>query len=103
MYDTLITLKTQDEATYDEYGNQILTYKDNPVYAMPRSVYSAEFYSAAQAGLHPSITFEISNRADYDGQKLVEWEGKLYDVVRTDWRGQNDKISLICEERVKNG
>ena len=34
MYDTLITLKTQDEATYDEYGNQILTYKDNPVYAI---------------------------------------------------------------------
>lgn len=103
MYDTLITLKSQSDATYDEYGNEILSYKDNVIFAMPRGVYNAEFYNAAQAGLHPSITFEISNRADYNGEKLVEWEGKLYDVIRTDWTAQKDKISLICEERVKNG
>jgi len=34
---------------------------------------------------------------------LIEWEGKLYNIIRTDWNAQRDKISLICEERVENG
>jgi len=103
MYDSVAVLKAQADATYDEYGNEVLSYKDTTVYVMPRGVYSAEFYSAAHAGLHPSITFEIANQADYDGQKLIEWNGKLYDVIRADWSAQKDKIFLICEERVHNG
>ena len=67
---------------------------------MPRGVYNAEFYNAAQAGLHPSITFELTNRADYHGEKLIEWNGVYYNVIRTDWTAQRDKISLICEERI---
>ena len=70
---------------------------------MPRGVYNAEFYNAAQAGLHPSITFELTNRADYDGEVLVEYLGELYNVIRTDWTAQRDKISLVCERRVHNG
>ena len=103
MYDTVITLKSPASSSCDEYGNEIIAYDDRIVYAMPRSVYSNEYYNAAQNGLHPSIVFEIANRADYDGQRLLEWQGKLYNVIRTDWNGQRDKISLICEERVKNG
>ena len=67
---------------------------------MPRGVYNAEFYNAAQAGLHPSITFVLANKADYNGEKLIEWNGAYYDVIRTDWTAQRDSISLICEERV---
>lgn len=103
MYDSIATLKAQTGTSYDEYGNEVLTYADRPVYVMPRGVYNAEFYNAAQAGLHPSITFEIANKADYDGEKLIEWEGKMYEVIRVDWTAQRDKISLICEERVHNG
>lgn len=103
MYDSVATLKGEPRTTYDEYGNEVITYQDNQVYVMPRGVYNAEFYNAAQAGLHPSITFVLTNRADYHGEKLIEWEGKLYNVIRTDWTAQRDQISLICEERVNNG
>lgn len=103
MYDSVITLKKQNSPTFDQYGNEVITYTDRVVFAMPRGVYNAEFYNAAQAGLHPSITFEIANRADYDFEKLVEYEGELYNVIRTDWTAQRDKISLICEKRVVNG
>ena len=100
MYDSIATLKGEPTVTYDEYGNEIITYSDNDVYVMPRGVYNAEFYNAAQAGLHPSITFVLANKADYNGERLIEWEGKYYNVIRTDWTAQRDSISLVCEERV---
>jgi len=100
MYDSVATLKGVPVATYDEYGNESITYTDKVVFVQPRGVYNSEFYNAAQAGLHPSITFVLTNREDYEGEKLIEWEGKTYDVIRTDWNAQRDGISLICEERV---
>ena len=103
MYDLIATLKGEPTTTYDEYGNEVITYQDSQVYVMPRGVYQSEFYNAAQAGLHPSITFVLTNRADYHGERLIEFEGKLYNVIRVDWTAQRDRIALICEERVHNG
>lgn len=103
MYDSIATLYGPSTVSYDAYGNEVITHTTIDVYVMPRGVYNAEFYNAAQAGLHPSITFELTNRADYNGEKLIEWEGKMYSVIRTDWNAQRDSIRLICEERVHNG
>ena len=100
MYDSIATLKGEPIITYDEYGNEVITYTDNEVYVSPRGVFNSEFYNAAQAGLHPSVTFVITNKADYNGERLIEWNGVLYNVIRTDWTAQRDSISLICEERI---
>lgn len=103
MYESVATLKAQASATYDSVGNETLTYNEKTVMVMPRSVYNSEFYNAAQVGLHPSIVLEISNRADYNGEKLVEFEGELYDVIRTDWNAQRDGMALTLQKRVNNG
>ena len=102
MYDNVATLKKESGRAYDQYLNEVITYEDRVVFVQPRSVYNSEFYNAAQAGLHPSITLEMTNRADYEGETLVEFEGKLYNVIRADWTAQRDKIALILEERVGN-
>ncbi len=102
MYDSIATLKGNPTTTFDEYGNEIVSYTDHTVYVLPRSVYQAEFYNAAQNNLHPSITFVIANRADYNDEKLIEWNRKLYNVIRVDWNAQRDSISLVCEERIGN-
>lgn len=102
MYDSIATLKGNRSATYDSAGNELITYEERTVFVQPRGVYNAEFYNAAQAGLHPSITFEVANKADYHGEKLIEWNGALYSVIRVDWTAQRDKIALICEERIGN-
>ena len=103
MYDAVATLMGNPRVTYDEYGNEILTYSEYDVFVTPRGVYQAEFYNAAQAGLHPSITFELNNKIDYHGERLIKYQGVIYNVIRVDWTGQKDKLALICEERVKNG
>ena len=100
MYDSVATLKAYGTPTYDIYGNEIESVTETSVFVQPRGVYNAEFYNAAQAGLHPSITFDMTNRADYHGEKVINWEGKDYNIIRTDWTAQRDKISLICEERI---
>lgn len=103
MYDNIAYLMTSGTVTYDSYGNEVFTYTKRKVYVNPRGVYQAEFYNAAQAGIHPSITFEMANRADYQGEKLIEYGGVVYNIIRQDWTAQKDKISLICEKRVVNG
>lgn len=100
MYDGVATLKAYGTPTFDKYGNEITPLVSTEVYVQPRGVYQSEFYNASQLGLKPSITLVISNREDYDGQKLVEYEGKEYSVIRADWNAQRDSIALVCEERI---
>lgn len=103
MYDNVATLIQYGTRTYDKYGNETLARTERIVYVQPRGVYQSEFYNAAQAGLHPSITLEMTNRADYNGEKRVIFEGVEYDILRVDWTAQRDKIALVCGERVGNG
>ena len=103
MYEDVATLISYGASTFDEYGNESIVTDKTDVYVQPRGVYQSEYYNAAQVGLKPSITFEISNREDYNDEKVVEYHGKYYTVIRADWNSQRDKISLVCEERVNNG
>jgi len=103
MYDSDAVLIGYGTPAYDEYGNEIQTEIRTPVFVQPSGVYSSEFYAAGQNNLHPDITFKISNRADYNGERLIEYEGKTYTVIRPDWTAQRDGILLICEERINNG
>jgi SPP1 family predicted phage head-tail adaptor len=102
MYDSVATLKAYGTPTYDGYGNEVPNITETVVFVQPRGVYQSEFYNAAQLGLKPSLTLFLSNRADYNGQKVLEFEGAEYSVIRVDWNAQRDGISLICEERVCN-
>ena len=100
MYDNVATLKAYGTPTYDEYGNEVPNITETEVFVQPRGVYQAEFYNAAQLGLKPSLTLFLSNRDDYSGQKILDFEGTEYNVIRVDWNAQRDGISLICEERI---
>ena len=100
MYDSVATLKAYGTPTYDEYGNEVPNITETEVFVQPRGVYQAEFYNAAQLGLKPSLTLFLTNRDDYSGQKILDFEGTEYNVIRVDWNAQRDGISLICEERI---
>jgi len=102
MYDDVAILKAYGAEQFDEYGNQSHEVIERKVFVEPRGIYSSEFYNAAQVGLKPSITLRLTNRADYEGEKVVEYHGKEYDIIRADWNAQRDRIDLICEERVGN-
>jgi SPP1 family predicted phage head-tail adaptor len=89
--------------TQDEALNEIETYTERTVFVRPRSVYASEFYQAAAVGLKPSLTLVLASFADYDGEKLVEYNGKEYTVTRTYQRPDRDSVELTLEERFVNG
>ena len=89
--------------TQDEALNEIETYTERTVFVRPRSVYASEFYQAAAVGLKPSLTLVLASFADYDDEKLVEFEGKEYTVTRVFRRPDRDSVELTLEERVVNG
>ena len=103
MYDGIATLKAYRTTGRDSEGNPSTEEIKTDVFVQPRGIYASEFYSAAQLGLKPSLTLYLTNRDDYQGQKVLEYNGKEYSVIRVDWKAQRDGISLICEERVRNG
>ena len=103
MYDGIAILKSYSNEGFDKYGNKTTKEVKRTVFVQPRGVYASEFYNAAQLGLKPSLTLYMTNRNDYQGEKVLEYEGKEYSIIRTDWNAQRDGISLICEERVRNG
>lgn len=103
MYDGIAILKSYGTPTFDSYGNAVPVVEEREVFVQPRTVYASEFYNAAQVGLKPSLTLYMTNRADYNGEKVLTYEGRDYTVIRVDWKAQRDGISLICEERVENG
>lgn len=102
MYDAVATLRSTTY-TQDSALNQVPVYTDHEVFVKPRSVSRNDFYQAALSGLKPSIVLVISTAEDYQGEKVVLFDGKEYTVLRVYQRPEKDEVELTLEERVENG
>lgn len=99
-YDNELTLIKQ-EFIEDEIGNQIPTETRKTLLCSVKSVGRNEFYSAATAGLRPSIVFVIHGY-EYDGEQSVEFEGIRYKVIRT-YSTDFEEMELTCERVAADG
>lgn len=61
------------------------------------SVTRTEFFDGGRNGLNPEYEFDVFF-GDYDGERLVEYNGKRYSVYRT-YHGRNDIIELYVERK----
>jgi SPP1 family predicted phage head-tail adaptor len=64
------------------------------IYANKKSIRQSEFYQARASGLQAEIMFEVFLH-DYSDEKVVEYNTKKYNVVRT-FQKAEDKLELIC-------
>ena len=62
-------------------------------------VVRSEFYAAYKAGVRLDVTVELWEQ-DYDGQRLMDYTGKRYDVVRAYPTGHGT-LELTCSEVVR--
>lgn len=90
----------KEVVTVDDVGNERTERTERQVFCGIRSVSRSEFYDAARADLNPSIIFVIPNHADYAGEKIVEYRGQLYAVIRTYRRADSDELELTAEPKV---
>lgn len=70
----------------------------NTVFADISSVTQAEFFSGGRLGLQPSLKAVIYD-FEYNGEKIVKVNGKLYSVYRTYYVNGADRVELYLEER----
>ena len=100
----VITLISVGDREFDSWGiPQESSYKRRQVLCDVRSAGRSEFYQAANAGLKPELVLVLANFADYQGERVVVFEGKEYTVLRTYRRPDRDRLELTLEERVENG
>lgn len=99
MYDHELTLLGQ-EYEEDEWGNQVPAESRTTILCKLKSIGRQEFYAAAQAGMKPELVFVV-HAYEYDDQKLVEFEGRKYSIVRT-YRMSFEEMELVCSEAIGN-
>lgn len=102
MNDEITLIRTTQ--TENDMGDVINIEERNVVLCEVESVTRNEFYNAAKVDMQPEIVFVI-NRYDYEGQSELEYEGNLYDVIRS-YKPSNrnnptpmdiDRLELVCK------
>ena len=66
------------------------------VYCTVRSVGMREAYEAMSHGLRPEWVFELTHSFEYQGEKLCEYRGVRYHVLRT-YITEADGIEITVE------
>lgn len=96
MYDAVIKfrkyVKTEKR---DEYGDIILELVEREVFAEEKSVGMKEFYQAQSLGFKAEIKFELADYLDYEGEKELVYEGKVYKILRT-YKKESNELEITC-------
>lgn len=66
------------------------------VFCTVRSVGMNEFYRAQENAMHPTYVFTLTDSAEYKGEKICEYAGARYAVIRT--YVDRQRIELTVEE-----
>lgn len=67
------------------------------VFCQVDSVTANEFFEGGRNGLNPEFRVTMF-RYDYEGERLLEYEGNTYAIYRT-YRSRNDEIELYVERQ----
>ena len=81
----------------DDYGRWIATKTEKRVMCQVDSITRAEFFEGGRNGLNPEFKFTMFF-GDYNGESVVEYQGKTYAVYRTYLR-RTDIIELYVERK----
>lgn len=77
-------------------GYKTPTVKRRRVFVNKKSATRSEFYTAKQAGDKIALVLEVKG-ADYQEETIVEYEGRLYEVVRA-YTKSGETYELNCKE-----
>ena len=87
--DDVIYLISEDPAAHGTFDKPTET--RTMCYCRINSVNRTEFYKARENGIQPVYIFTLSEYADYHGEKIAEYNGKRYRVIRSYVGASNDR------------
>lgn len=79
--DDVIYLVSEDPAAHGVFNKPEEVQK--MCYVRVNSVSRNEYYKALNNDLRPEYVFELSEYADYSGEKIIVYNGKRYRVIRS--------------------
>lgn len=90
-----ITLIKETESL-DALNQPTTSESTNDVLAEVRSVSRNEFFQGRQGGITPDMVFIVST-FDYQGEKIVKYNGTRYAIYRTYDGNDDDKVELYAQ------
>ena len=111
--DSIAYLIGEGPESFDNDGNAITQDTERMVYCRVFGVTRSEFYQAANVNLQPEIILRLSDYTEYQGERLVRYDGRIYSVIRT-YRDQGsfqrgdgsgmapNEIELVLERKIGN-
>lgn len=81
----------------DEIGNVLTEEQRNEVFCKPSGVQASEWHEAGRNGLKAAAVLTVF-WLDYDGETVVEFEGKRYSIYRT-YPADSEHTELHLEEK----
>lgn len=82
----------------DKYGIAKPTETETEVFCECHSVTRAEFFDAGRNGLQPEFQFTVF-QGEYNGESVIEYQGKRYGIYRTYIVPGTDYIELYAERK----
>jgi len=79
----------------DDQGDPVLLETSRDVFCGVRSIGQQEFYQASATDFHPELKLVLADYLDYQDERLVEYNGRRYSVIRTYRAGQ--ELELVVE------
>ena len=64
------------------------------VFCEVRSIGQKEFYDSYATDFYPELKLVLADHLDYEGERLVQYEGQRYQVVRTYRAGQSLELTV---------
>lgn len=83
------------EKTVDDNGVERETRTSRQIFCRKQSVTRTEFFAGGRSGLNPAFVFTVF-RGDYNGETLIEYDGKTYSVYRT-YQPDSDYMELYVQ------
>lgn len=96
----MISLITETASAHGVHTT--VTETEREVMCTVRSVSRSEYYNALNAGIEPSLVFYLALSDDYQGERVVRYQGMKYRVVRT-YLTEDDGIEITVERSDVNG
>lgn len=90
----VVTLLAEDPKAHGVLEPAALTHRT--VYCTVRSITQSEAYQAKGIGLNPEYRLVLSHSFEYKGEKLCDFNGVRYEVIRT-YMDENDGIELTIQ------
>lgn len=91
--EVITLLKEEPHGVFDNHSPEGRT-----VFAEIRSVRMSEFYKALNEGIEPQYVFVMTDYVDYEDEKLCEYNGELYDIIRTYVKNQSIELTVKKHE-----